>query len=147
MKLYANHYSTAVLAISILLLIACKDKAPSSTPNDETAQEPVATEMPGCKSLPSTFSSYDEAKETIQKSEFKLTDQLAEANSAWIASAAFYSCDEQTGYFILVTDDQEYIHSGIPVTMWEEFKTATSHGTFYNANIRDRYLLPLIQQE
>lgn len=42
---------------------------------------------------------------------------------------------------ILETDhkDYEFVGVGVPIDVWEKFKSAPSKGRFYDRNIRDRY--------
>lgn len=143
MKICLQSCLPLIVASMILFLPSCKEKPSAAVKDAPKVDQPTVTVPSDCQSMTSSFSSNDEAKEAIQKTEFKMTDSITESNSAWIGSAHFYSCDEQTGYFILVTDQQEYMHAGITVDMWNDFKAATSHGAFYNAQIRDRYLLPV----
>lgn len=92
-----------------------------------------------CTDLPSSFSTYEEAVEAVENSNFKIEEEADTSKSSWIRSADFYSCDGESGYLIISTDDHEYIHENLPVSVWEDFKNADSFGKFYNANIKNNY--------
>jgi hypothetical protein len=92
-----------------------------------------------CKQIPSYFNSYEQGISFIKKATFKYKDAANTSKSSWIRSALFYSCNGTTGYFILRTDKKEYLHSGVPLTLWKQFKNASSFGSFYDRNIRGRY--------
>ena len=93
-----------------------------------------------CKQLPDKFNSYSQAKSIIHNTTFKYTDKLPYGKSSWIASATFYSCDGSTGYLVYTTDKgREYIHEKVPIRIWEEFKNASSSGSYYVHNIKGRF--------
>jgi len=94
-----------------------------------------------CNSLPTTFTSYKEAMSKIKTATFTLIDRVNTSKSSWVRGASYYSCDKKTGYFIILTDKEEYIHEGVPINIWRGFKSANSFGTFYNENIRNRFRL------
>lgn len=79
-----------------------------------------------CSQMPSHFPSYDAATSFVKKAHFKFKDEVNTSKSSWIRSASFYSCDGKTGYFIFGTDRQEYIHAGMPIEIWKEFKNSKS---------------------
>ena len=93
-----------------------------------------------CTKLPERFASYQQAINLVEKSVFKIKETANTIGSSWLTSAKFYSCDGITGYIIYTTNkDYEYIHYGVPAYIWDGFKAATSKGTYYNANIKNRY--------
>lgn len=92
-----------------------------------------------CSDLPPSFSSYNDAISSVESVDFKIEDEADTSKSSWIRSADFYSCDGDSGYLIISTDDHEYIHENLPVSVWEDFKNADSFGKFYNANIKNNY--------
>ena len=95
-----------------------------------------------CTQLPTSFGSFQEAEDLIAESRFVVSDEVNTDRSSWIRGARYYSCDNQTGFFILVTDGGEYIHQNLPIQLWNGFKAASSYGSFYNRHIKHRY--PLI---
>jgi len=95
-----------------------------------------------CKDLPTKFSSYRQAVNSIKGSKFILTDQLPDGKSSWIKSANYYSCDGYNGYLIYRTEKgKEYIHEKVPISVWKGFKTANSSGSYYVHNIKGKYRL------
>ena len=97
-----------------------------------------------CDKLPESFNSYPEAIKLVKKSQFKITESASTPNSSWIKSAKYYSCDGKQGCFIYTTNtNREYIHYGLPMSVWIGFKNASSKGTYYNASIKNRYQLVL----
>jgi len=95
-----------------------------------------------CNSL-GNFKTYDEAISKVKSTDFKISESVATDKSSWIRGASYYSCDGQTGYLIIETDNRSYIHSGVPVSVWKEFKDAESFGSHYDHNIKGRYRLNL----
>jgi hypothetical protein len=49
----------------------------------------------------------------------------------------------KTGFLIIETSKQEYIHKDVPIKVWEEFNNSTSLGKYYNRNIKNRFQLYL----
>lgn len=96
-----------------------------------------------CKILPSSFPSYEVALKKVKAATFKVKETVDTSQSSWIIGAAFYSCDSRVGFLIIKTDDREYIHQGVPIEIWMAFKAASSMGSYYQANIRNRYKLKL----
>ena len=98
-----------------------------------------------CKDIPDVFSSYQQAKNFIQKSSFFYSEKVNTSKSSWIRSASFYSCDKKTGFFIIATHKKEYIHQNLPIEIWNSFKSVGSFGQFYNQKIKNRYQLKVRQ--
>src|SRR5450631_4311476 len=96
-----------------------------------------------CKNLPTRFSTYEQAIYLVKNASFQFKDEVNTSKSSWIRSASYYSCDGITGFFILGTDKQEYIHADLPKGIWEAFKRASSFGKYYDYNIRYKFHLNL----
>ncbi|MEO8852591.1 MAG: KTSC domain-containing protein [Ginsengibacter sp.] len=96
-----------------------------------------------CNKLPDNFTSYSQAISLVKGSSFKIEETANTSNSSWIRSAKYYSCDGKTGFFIYTTIDHEYIHKGMPINVWEEFKNAPSKGSYYDYKIKHKYQLSL----
>jgi hypothetical protein len=100
-----------------------------------------------CYKLSQTFSSYSEAEQQIQNAHFSLKDEVNTDKSSWIRGAKYFSCDNQTGFFFLQTDQEDYIYQNLPIAIWTGFKNASSFGHYYNENIKHRYQLKLIREK
>lgn len=96
-----------------------------------------------CSNLPSTFESYPESLAVVESATFNFTNQLDTSESSWIRGAHYYSCDNITGFLIIDTDSNSYIHERVPLTVWEAFENAKSFGSFYNRNVKGRFQLQL----
>jgi hypothetical protein len=97
-----------------------------------------------CERLPQRFESYDLAINLVKSSTFSLKDKANTTGSSWIKYATYFSCDGTTGYLIYKpVNGSEYIHSKVPVNIWEGFKNANSKGEYYNSRIKGRYRLEL----
>lgn len=97
-----------------------------------------------CSQLPKIFKSYEQAIERITHADFKIKEITACSRSSWIEKASFYSCDGNTGYFLLTTKNKkQYLHSGLPIKKWYEFKNSSSFGSYYNRQIKGRYQLKI----
>ena len=96
--------------------------------------------VPNCRT---TFSSFQDALDQVRSASYSISEEQNTDESSWVRGAAIYSCDGRTGFFILSTDDRDYIHIDVPVAVWQGFKEALSFGTYYNTNIKKRYGLGL----
>jgi hypothetical protein len=96
-----------------------------------------------CKDLPKTFYSYSEAINKVRNAKFSYVDNINTSQSSFITGASYYSCDGITGYMIIGLNNKQYIHKDFPMKIWLSFKSASSFGTFYTQNIRNRYRLTL----
>ncbi len=92
-----------------------------------------------CEKLNPNFSTYSSAISKIRSTDFSLQEKI-NTDSSWIDSIEYYSCDSQTGFLIINTKrEQSYIHSGVPIQVWEEFKDAPSYGRYYKNHISGNY--------
>ena len=113
--------------------------------NNSNDIENAITENIKCDQLPTTYSNYNKAISIIKTASFKIKESANTSKSSWINSASYFSCDGNTGYFIFVAKGKEYIHIGVPYSVWSVFKSAESFGSFYNKNIKHKYHLYLNQ--
>ena len=95
----------------------------------------------GCAGLPTAFRSYDDAVSTVRNFGFSFKDRVNTAKSSWIRGASYYSCDKRSGFLLISTDNETYIHANVPITVWYQFKSANSFGSFYSSKIRGRFQL------
>jgi hypothetical protein len=97
-----------------------------------------------CTKLPERFTSYTQAISLIKRSTFKIEETANTSSSSWLVSTKYYSCNGITGYLIYTTNrGYEYIHKGVPFNVWNGFKNASSKGSYYNANLKNRYQVKL----
>jgi hypothetical protein len=97
-----------------------------------------------CKTISETFSSYEQAVKAISNSTFSYTDKVNTSSSSWIRSATFKSCDGKIGFLIIGTDSNPYIHQNVPISLWQNFKRASSYGSFYTRLIKNKFKLSVI---
>ena len=55
-------------------------------------------------------------------------------NSSFISYITYYSDSE---HLIICMNGKEYVFANIPSSLWSDFKSADSVGTFYNQNIKE----------
>ena len=85
----------------------------------------------------SNSTTYDEA--VSKAKDCGASDNKVTFGSSWIREISFYKCDATNGFLIIKTDKDQYIHSGVPKTVWLDFKNADSYGEFYNRNLKGRF--------
>ncbi len=129
---------TIILTAFLIFLIplSCRN----SSPDIQSSKEAVKNTY-SCKDLSTQFQTYEEALLRIKQSNFQIKDAVITSKSSWIRGASYYSCDGQTGYFVILTDQNNFLFQNMPITIWEGFKDTNSFGEYYNAYIRDRYLM------
>ena len=103
----------------------------------------IACGQTDCNKLQANFSSYSEAISKIKTTKFTLTENVNTSSSSWVRGASYYSCDKKIGYFIIKTDKRNYIYKDLPINIWNSFKNASSFGSYYNRNIKNRFQLHL----
>jgi hypothetical protein len=96
-----------------------------------------------CNQLPTSFSNYNEALKLVYNAKFSFVDNLNTSNSTVIQGAKYYSCDNRTGFLIVGVNGQRYIYQGVPINVWNNFKKASSYGSYYNFYIKNYYQLNL----
>jgi hypothetical protein len=94
-----------------------------------------------CNDLPQEFESFYTAKIKILNTEFEVEDTFDTSRSSWIKSAHYYTCNRKTGFLIISTKTDSYIHQEVPLELWRKLKEASSIGSFYNMNILNNYQL------
>jgi len=131
------------LLATVVLFSGCSGDSGPSTENSDRVDEANAPVGNSCADLPTSFTSYTEAMDRIRSASFRIAEEQNTDESSWVRGAEFYSCDGASGFFILRTDNQDYIHVDVPIAVWQGFKEASSFGSYYTANIRKRYRLGL----
>jgi hypothetical protein len=102
------------------------------------ASNKIYSQQP-CNKLPQRFTSYKEAITKVERATFIYNDHLSGNFSSWINTAIYNSCDKQKGFLIIKTKGRKYIHLQVPLSIWLNFKKASSKGSFYNSKIKNRY--------
>ncbi|MDH7459891.1 KTSC domain-containing protein [Chitinophagaceae bacterium 26-R-25] len=97
-----------------------------------------------CKSIPSVFNSYEQAKQIVTAASFPFRQTIMTTKSSWIREATYYSCDGKTGFFLFKTNNQTYIHQDVPLTIWKGFVAADSYGSFYDHYLKHKFPLKLV---
>ena len=93
-----------------------------------------------CEELSGTYSTFVDARKEITKANYPVKNIQSTPESSWIKRIEYYSCNEKEGYLIIYTTrGEEYIHAHVPQTIWDEFSTSKSKGSYYNTNIVNRY--------
>jgi len=96
-----------------------------------------------CNLINGNFDNYKNALQVIKSSDFEFSDDFNISRSSWIYDAEYYSCDGKIGYLIIETKSKNYIHSGVPIEMWNEFKNSDSFGKYYNRKLKGRFRLTI----
>lgn len=128
----------------LILFISCNGYKEKAKVKQEVI-EPIenAVSSLDCNQLPQHYSSYHEAIVKIKAGHFQVQESANTSQSSWVRSASFYSCGGSSGFFILKTDEEEYIHSQVPYSVWQGFKNASSFGSYYDHNIKHKYYFNL----
>ena len=96
-----------------------------------------------CEQLPNHYTNYDEAIQKIKSADFKIKETVNTSKSSWVREASYYSCDGKFGFFIIKTDTQEYLYDGVPLEIWQGFKNSESFGSYYDRNIKNKFIFKL----
>lgn len=125
------------LALSIFFLSGCNSNSKESIQYEDVRQIQDAIEYVSICNR--EFSSYEEAKDFVENTDFQSTDEIDCSRSSWIRCARYYACNDETGYMIFCTDEKEYIYRDFPIEIWNSWKESYSLGSFYNVYIKGRY--------
>lgn len=91
-----------------------------------------------CKDIPHMFKNFAEAQKFVRGLDWTYSD-AATFDASWINSAEYYSCDRNTGFFIMCTDDKCYIHDYVEMEVWKEFKKTSNLGSYYREHMYGVY--------
>lgn len=133
----------------ILGTVACAQKS-----NDDDSDSTLAGAQASSQLAPShtristrsaapLFATYDEAIDWVRNSSGLSCESTDTERSSWIRSAEFCGDGSGMGYAIFELRDREYIHAGVPESVWLAFTQAPSLGQYYDYNIRGRYRMEL----
>jgi hypothetical protein len=138
------------LAATLMLgLVACGQvKANHSSDSTVAVVQPSSYLAPSrggvsVRSVAPGFATYEEAIDWVRNTSGLFCESTDTERSSWINSAEFCSDGSGTGYVIVGLRGKEYIHAGVPESVWRDFTGAPSLGRFYDYNIRGRYRLEL----
>jgi hypothetical protein len=92
-----------------------------------------------CAVSSTSWKSEKEAIDALEKADFLFSESFNNESESWLLSASFYSCDGQNGYLVIHSQKKDFIHSSVPLVVWQDLKNANSKGGFYNFYIRDKY--------
>ncbi len=130
------------LVLLIFILISCKGNNQVDI-TSQSAKEYENGNQLSCETLPDKFKTYEEALKAIHNVDFSYEDHSDTDDSEWIHGADYYSCDEMTGFFIVVFGDKTYIFEDVPVDVWEGFVDAEDYGKYYHEYIKGRFRMEL----
>lgn len=120
-----------------------ENKSPKVQLKEDSTVSNIEQNNLDCNNLPTKYSSYDEAIQLITTTTFKINESVNTSRSSWIRGANYYSCDGLYGFLIIKTDRNDYIHSNVPISVWEGFKNANSFGSYYDHYIKFQYRFKL----
>ena len=126
--------SVLLLLSLILVLSACgasSDRADHAAADSANATQQSAQPTPAPTPIP----------EDGLKSDGKIHvylvgrgEKVDTPNSSFISYLTYYSESE---HLIICMNGKEYVFANIPSSLWSDFKSADSAGTFYNQNIKE----------
>ena len=93
-----------------------------------------------CHSIEDNYATYVEFVRVVRQAKGFAISEKVDLESDWMKEAEYYSCDGEVGFFIYTTKQgKTYIHEDLPLSLWEGFISASSHGSYYVRNIKGRY--------
>ena len=126
--------SVLLLLSLILVMSACgasSDRADHAAADSTNATQQSAQPTPATAPIP----------EDGLKSDGKIHvflvgrgEKVDTPNSSFINYLTYYSESE---HLIICMNGKEYVFANIPSSLWSDFKSADSAGTFYNQNIKE----------
>jgi hypothetical protein len=96
-------------------------------------------QIDNCLHTTTSWKSEKEAIISIESSSFRKTETVYGDEASWLGSAHFYSCDQDFGFMIVKSAKKSFVHQGVPVKVWEAFKSAKSKGGYYNFYIKNKF--------
>ena len=91
-----------------------------------------------CDKLPS-LNIEDRAIEVLKDTSFLLIDSADVSQSDWIMAAVYLSCDKPHGYIIIAARYTEYLYQGVPMEVWQEFKSSKDKQNFHQRRLKNQY--------
>lgn len=126
-----------LIACSLLLSCATSESGQNVDEHEQSTIE--EQQVYSCENMPEQFANYDELESALDDHDFMISEYQNTSQSSWVRGAQYFSCDGETGYFLLSTDKQNYVHANVPLSVWNGFQAADSYGTFYSHNIKGRF--------
>jgi hypothetical protein len=92
-----------------------------------------------CDSLGIMENDFNNYLEKIQAATWRYTQSMHMNRPYGFRKADFYSCDVITGFLVIEIDDDKYIYTAVPVSLWEEFTKTSDPDAFIKTNIEDKF--------
>ena len=126
--------SVFLLFALILVMSAC---GASSDHADHAAPASVNTSQQSAQPTPTATPIPEDGLKSDGRIHVYLVgsgEKVDKPNSSFINYLTYYSESE---HLIICMNGKEYVFANIPSSLWSDFKSADSVGTFYNQNIKE----------
>jgi len=89
-----------------------------------------------CDSLPTSFYNEEEAINLVEQATFRSTEQFKINRNYGVRGGWYYSCDNKTGYLIILIDDHKHLFKMVPKESWEQLTQTTDFESFIINQLR-----------
>ncbi|MBN2173966.1 MAG: hypothetical protein JW731_07535 [Bacteroidales bacterium] len=96
----------------------------------------VGPQNTSCDSLPKTFANLEKAISLIENATFRSSEKFTINRKFGVQGGWYYSCDNKTGYLIILQDNYKLLFHGVPKSVWDAFIITTDFETFMDENLR-----------
>ncbi len=90
----------------------------------------VGPQITTCDSLPEDFYNEDEAIYLVENATFRSNAKFRINRSHGVKGGWYYSCDNKTGFLIILIDDQKHIFQFVPNETWDQLTKTTDFESF-----------------
>jgi hypothetical protein len=96
----------------------------------------VGPQNTNCDSLELVGLSTDEAISAITNTKFRLDQQFKLNRPQGLRAGAFHSCDNQSGFLIILFDRRKHLFPEVPLSTWDTFVTSPDPEDFFLQKIK-----------
>ena len=89
-----------------------------------------------CDSLPTSFYYEEEAIYLVEQASYRSTEQFKINRDYGVRGGWFYSCDNATGYLIILIDDHKHLFKMVPKEKWKQLTQTTDFESFIVNQLR-----------
>ena len=96
----------------------------------------VGPQYTTCDSLQDEFNNEEEALFLVENATYRSTSQFKINRAKGVRGAWYYSCDNKTGFLILLIDNNKHLFQYVSNKIWEQLTQTTDYKSFIMNNLK-----------
>jgi len=107
----------------------------------------VKPQFTTCDSLSKQIATSSDPFQLLYASKFRFSQNFKIPGSSGVQQGNYFSCDNETGFLVLVVDEKTSLYLEVPTQVWSDFIQSADPFSFYKEEIREKYQFLPSQQD